>query len=84
MKCKDYFLYTEFYSALQAFLFVMFFLSAVVFFHLTEAFFFGIKALIDLSDIFCSSVAQSVERVAVNHLVGGSSPSRGARDMKKA
>ena len=26
----------------------------------------------------CSSVAQLVERVAVNHLVGGSSPSRGA------
>jgi hypothetical protein len=25
-----------------------------------------------------SSVAQLVERVAVNHLVGGSSPSRGA------
>ena len=26
-----------------------------------------------------SPVAQQVERVAVNHLVGGSSPSRGAR-----
>lgn len=26
----------------------------------------------------CSSIAQSVEQVAVNHWVGGSSPSRGA------
>jgi hypothetical protein len=30
-----------------------------------------------------SPVAQSVERVAVNHLVGGSSPSRGARIEKR-
>ena len=29
-----------------------------------------------------SPVAQLVERVAVNHLVGGSSPSRGARKIK--
>ena len=29
-----------------------------------------------------SSVAQSVEQVAVNHPVGGSSPSRGARNNK--
>ncbi len=28
--------------------------------------------------IACSPVAQSVEQVAVNHWVGGSSPSRGA------
>gem|GEM_PF-5627146 len=31
----------------------------------------------------CSPVAQSVERVAVNHLVGGSSPSRGATIKKR-
>jgi hypothetical protein len=40
--------------------------------------------LIDVQMTFCyilkifSPVAQQVERVAVNHLVGGSSPSRGA------
>ena len=31
---------------------------------------------------FCSPVAQLVEQVAVNHLVGGSSPSRGANKIK--
>ena len=30
----------------------------------------------------CSPVAQSAERVAVNHLVGGSSPSRGVSVFK--
>ena len=31
-----------------------------------------------------SSVAQSVEQVAVNHPVGGSSPSRGAKKINEA
>ena len=31
---------------------------------------------------FYSPVAQLVEQVAVNHLVGGSSPSRGANKIK--
>ena len=55
-------------------------------FHLTTIFPCAIKAACNAAGYLAanhslelrSSVAQLVERVAVNHLVGGSSPSRGA------